>query len=123
MPNIMVSPRELHAIERRRDSLEKKIVRTLIRALKTDGYLPDSVWDGEESVKARTETAVMGVVFSVSSSTIHFDRGKGDDDKSNHGVAIVLGNGVDCISDWHINDKSFDAVVGRVSDWTSTLEE
>jgi hypothetical protein len=94
--------------------VEQRIVRRLCRELKKAGYLPDSVWDGGEYVKARTARDVIGAVFAVSSATIHFDRGRGANGHS-HGVFVVLGNGVDCLSDWHIGDKAFDAVVDRVS--------
>lgn len=95
-------------------AIEARIVRKLCRELKKAGYLPESVFDGGAYVKARTESAVLEAVFAVDDATIHFDRGAGANGKS-HGVFIVLGNGVDCMSDWHVSDKDFDAVVSRVS--------
>ena len=94
--------------------VEARIVRRLCRELKKAGYFPDSVWDGDEYVKARKVADVIDAVFAVNSATIHFDRGRGANGHS-HGVLVVLGNGVDCLSDWHIADKAFDAVVDRVS--------
>jgi hypothetical protein len=101
--------------------VEKRIVRRLVRELKKAGFAVDSVWDGGEYVKTSTEESVLDAVFSVGLSTIHFDAGKGANGKS-HGVAIVCGNGYDCLSDWHVSDADFDAAVQRVTDWINTQE-
>jgi hypothetical protein len=105
----------------RRIEMEKSIVRHLIRELKTAGFLPDQVWDGGEYVNTKNESQVLAAVFAVDDATIHFDAGKGANGKS-HGVLIVLGNGCDCISDYHIGDAEFEAVLDRVSDWTRKYE-
>lgn len=104
-----------------RDELEKSIVRKLVRALKEAGYLATQVWDGGEYVKVRTEEEVLEAVFAVDDATIHFDGGKGAN-KHSHGVLIVLGNGADCISDYHCGDPEFDAVLDQVNAWVSAKE-
>lgn len=95
--------------------VEARIVRRLCRELQKAGYLPESVWDGGEYVKVRTVAQVISAVFAVDNATIHFDRGAGANGRA-HGVLIVLGNGLDCLADWHIGDAVFDAVVTRVCD-------
>jgi ATP-dependent Lon protease len=104
-------------------AVEARIVRKLCRELKKAGYLPDSVWDSQEYVKAHTESEVLKAVFAVDEATIHFDRGAAGKNGKSHGVFIVLGNGVDCMSDWHVSDKYFDAAVSRVSAETDDNEQ
>lgn len=105
-----------------RIALERHIVTHLVEACRKAGFLPQSVWDGEEYVKCKSATQVLDAVFAVDVSTIHFDHGRGNN-KLSHGVLIVLGNGVDCISDWHCSDDTFNAMVEKVAEWTRQFEE
>lgn len=78
----------------RRVELERKIVRHIVRELRSAGFQPTQVWDGGEYVPATTEAQVMNAVFAVDDATVHFDGGRGDNEHS-HGVYFVLGNGID----------------------------
>lgn len=98
------------------------IVRKLIRNCRKAGYVARLVYDGGAYVKVRTERDVLTAVDSVDDSTIHFEPVTGDDGHS-RGVYVVLGNGVDCLSDWHCGDKAFDAAVETVCDYVNTLEQ
>lgn len=104
-----------------RIEIEQRIVRNLVRTLKAEGFFATQVWDGGEYVKTRTEHEVLDAVFAVDDATIHFDGGKGANSHS-HGVYIVLGNGFDCISDYHCGDPEFDAVLDRVNAWVNAKE-
>lgn len=104
-----------------RIALERKIIRHVVRELRAAGFEPDSVYDGGEYVKARTEHAVLDAVFAVDDATVHFDRGAGDNGRS-HGVYFVLGNGIDVLCDWHCGDDAFNAVLEKCADWIGTLE-
>ena len=101
-------------------ALEKRIVRHLIRTMLERGYKPTQVFDSEEYIETKTEKAVISAGFAVEDSTIHFDGGKGANGHS-HGVLIVLGNGIDCLSDWHTGDGEFSAVMDQVMDWIDEL--
>lgn len=101
--------------------IEQRVVRHLIRELKKAGYRPEWVWDGGDYVSTLTEAQVLEAVFSVDTSTIHFDFGKGKNGKS-HGVYIVCGNGWDCLSDWHVGDDDFARAMETVCAWIDTRE-
>lgn len=96
-----------------RGKLERAIVRALLAELRRARYLPVKVWDGGEYVNTPDADSVIAAVFAVDEATIHFEpmslRARG----GNRGVAIVLGNGEDCISDWTAGDPRFSAAVER----------
>lgn len=94
--------------------IERAIVRKLCRLLKAGGYPPSQVWDGGEYVPTTTENEVIEAVFAVDEATIHFS---GGDEDCEHGVLIILGNGVDCISDYHCGDNKFDTILHQVQEW------
>lgn len=92
-------------------TIEEKMVRALIRRLKAEGYVPVSVYtDTHETVKNETQT--MDAVFSVDESTITFSN---VEDTARYGVKIILGNGVDCISDWNVSSYS--------DGWNDTIDD
>lgn len=105
-----------------RQALERKIVRKVVRTLKAAGFVPVKVWDSQEYVDAVTETEVLDAVFAVDDSTIHFAPATDLEDWGHRGVYIVLGNGIDCLSDWHCGDSDFDAGLERVCDYINALE-
>src|SRR5262245_44024697 len=108
----------------KRIALERSMVRGLIRAMKAEGYKVAAVFDSEEYVYAAAETALgaetredsgavrhtmnereaLDAVFSVDTCTLHFTH-RNALTWGNRGVFIVLGNGADCLSDWHSPDK------------------
>jgi hypothetical protein len=51
----------------------------------------------------------------VDDGTLHFAPKTHLDCWGRLGVYVVLGNGVDIISDWHCGNKSFDAAVDAVA--------
>lgn len=100
--------------------IEHAITRGLISALRGRGFVPVAVWDSEEYQTAEgvtvtlresrkwtprqlmTVAEVLDAVFAVDAiSTIHFAP-RGDLSAwGGHGVAVVPGNGIDFISDYH----------------------
>jgi hypothetical protein len=103
------------------NALEIAIVCLLIDELREGGYVPVAVWDGDgynyspkTSAGAKRNkhgcmpvemsvAEVLDVVFGVDNSTIHFAPAACLDDWGDFGVAIVGGNGVDCIVDHHVH--------------------
>lgn len=78
-----------------RISLEKRVVRHLIRVMKLAGWAIDFIDDGEK-VYIDSEKEAMDTVFSVDDCKIYFRKGQ-----RNHWVFIVLGNdGWDAIADY-----------------------
>jgi hypothetical protein len=87
----------------KRQAIERKVIRHLIRTAKAHGYALTKVFDGEESVKCQTETDAMDTVFSVDESTIYF---KHPDELNVKCAVIVLGNdGWDAISDCSVGER------------------
>lgn len=94
----------------KRQEIERKIVRHLIRTMEKHGWELYRVWDGEMRMKCATETEAMDVVFSVDQSCIIFvktmrDVKFGAATVVKHFATIVLGNdGWDCIADHSCSD-------------------
>jgi hypothetical protein len=116
-----------------RQKIERAIVTALIAEANAAGFVPVSVYDGGEYVPdvaahgdpadankpepvALTTDAVLDAVFAVDVSTIHFAPTTNLLDWGNRGVFIVLGNGEDCISDWHNSNDAFNAAVEKTCD-------
>lgn len=93
---------------------ERRIVWNLLEYLKDAGILPVSVWDGGEHVTATDSQAVMELVFNLDNCTISFGNGS-------EGVVLVLGNGIDIISDWTARGGVFDKAMGAFSDQVELL--
>jgi hypothetical protein len=82
--------------------LERRIVCNLIAHLHGAGFEPRNVFDGE------TETTVFGtrdsmeLIFSLDEASLRFwKRGPVGFVEPDHGVLLILGNGIDVISDWN----------------------
>jgi len=102
--------------------VEKLIIRKTLAVLKKAGFAPVRVWDGGEYVRARCERTVLKVVYSVGCATIHFAPIDKPKEWGSTGVFVVTGNGIDVLSDWHIQDKKFDAAMERVGEYVNQLE-
>lgn len=104
----------------KRQEIERKIVRNLIRTAKEAGFTCVKVYDGEETVKVATEKEAMDAVFSVDESRIYF---KHPDDAKAHCAVIVLGNdGWDCVADASMGDR-WDPVIEANGKYAETLAE
>lgn len=91
----------------KRQEVERKVVRHLIRTMKEKGWNAYKVNDGEEIVKTSTESEVMDAVFSVDESWIRF---KKDGVQGHRTAYIVLGNdGWDAICDHSLSDPDQDS--------------
>jgi len=103
------------------DTIERMIVRKLIRECKKAGFVPVKVWDSEEYQTVRTEAETIEAVNSVDDSTIHFAPVDNLEQWGRTGVYIVLGNGVDCISDYHCGNAKFEEAIEAASEYAETL--
>jgi hypothetical protein len=90
----------------KRISVEKKIVRKAIRALKSAGTPVVNVFDGEELVPVSTEAEILDAVFSVDESRMITADGDW--------VYVVLGNDYDCLSDYTLD---LEEALNPVYDW------
>ena len=105
---------------RARMTMERKVVRHLIRTAKAHGYQLKAVWDGGERVKCDLESEAMDSVFSVDESTIYF---KHPDELEGHCAFIVLGNdGWDAIADNSQGGK-WDEVMAKCDTYSDKLCE
>jgi hypothetical protein len=78
-----------------RNALERKVVWNLLTYLQTAGFHVQAVNDGENIDKVATPQEAMELVFNLDDCVVYMHKpGYGS-----HGVQIVLGNGVDVISD------------------------
>lgn len=95
--------------------LERRIVANLIAHIERAGFKVHSVNDGDELAPVSTAKEAMERVFAVDEASLRFYRGgrkgRGFDGLSNddwHGVLLVLGNGIDVISDWNYSEGDAD---------------
>jgi hypothetical protein len=96
--------------------LERRIVAALVAHMTQHGWRPSTVYDGEETTEVTDAKSVMEVIFNLDESSLRFRKGR-----SEHGVLLIGGNGIDMISDWnfHLGDadrfnaamEAFDAEV------------
>jgi hypothetical protein len=93
-----------------RGAIERRIVFALIAHLRDGGFKPTSLWDGERLTVVHDAKGAMELIFNLDESSLRFAAteitrfhrsGQNRYDNNEHGVLIVLGNGVDCISDWN----------------------
>ena len=103
--------------------LERRIVAALIAHMEQKGFRVTGVWDGEVWEKADTAKEAMEFIFNLDESSLRFvpsagfNRDKHESERAitsrnayapkEHGVFLVLGNGIDIISDWNYfkNDR------------------
>lgn len=86
-----------------RGHLERRIVWNLCLYMQTQGFEIHSVYDGDdEPAKRPGLLPAMNLIFNLDEISLRFIK-KG---YTWHGVLIILGNGIDCISDWnyHVAD-------------------
>ncbi len=86
------------------------VVRLLITTLRSHGYHPVKVFDGEEFVKATTDDATLDAVFAVDDSTIYFRKVAGKSQR----VMLINCNGDEVISDHSCGDEGFNRAMDEV---------
>jgi hypothetical protein len=91
--------------------LERRIVAALLAHLSRKGWDCVMAYDGEEEYtfspsEGNLRKAAMEIVFNLDDCFLHFaPDGK---KKPRHWVRVVLGNGIDCISDWSYTEGDAD---------------
>lgn len=79
-----------------RHKLERRIVWNLCKHMQANGWTPARVFDGEEHTTVCSAKAAMELIFNLDDARLTFCDGKGH----RHAVVLVLGNGIDIVSDW-----------------------
>ena len=111
----------------KRQEIERRIVRKLIRSMKAAGWVIARINDGggpDEDALNPNETEAMDVVFAVDEATIYFAKGT----CVRHAL-IVLGNdGWDCIADHSCSNHAlayddFETVMDAVQLWCDISED
>lgn len=103
----------------KRQKIERKIIRHLIRTMKANNWNLLWVHNGEEKIQLSTETEALDHVFSVDESTIAFQK-IANDSKITRSAYIVLGNdGWDCIADHSLSstalqDDDFEIIMDTI---------
>ena len=116
----------MKAIEKRQD-IERKVVRHLIRTMKAAGWPVAYVDYGDpddDTVSCKTENEAMDTVFSVDESTIAFRKPAfAKTPAMTCFVQIVLGNdGWDCIADYSSNEEFRAIMENEVAPFCEKLE-
>lgn len=104
----------------KRQEIERKVVRHLIRTMKAHGWIAEKVNDGEERVRCHTETEVIDNVFGVDESRVHFHNNATGDWCV---VFIVLGNsGWDAICDYSYTPEFQKIMLEEIDPYCERLE-
>jgi len=77
-------------------ALERVIIKNLIQTMAAHGWKVDHIWDGGAEVRTADLGAQLDAIFAVDESQIIFENYAG----RQHWVSLILGNGVDVISDY-----------------------
>jgi hypothetical protein len=132
-------------------TIERVLILALIRDMRTAGYQPAAVWDGEAHVLAKsanladglasfdaeprmlssqptkseapanilrplTDDEALQAIDTVDESTLHFTDCNATT-WGGRGVLIILGNGEDCLSDYHVaKGEPFGGIIERIYD-------
>lgn len=79
--------------------LERRIVWNLLRHLERAGFAVHSIHDGDEIVDVADSKAAMELVFNLDEAWLHVRKSPRS---GSHTIALVMGNGIDIVSDWSI---------------------
>jgi hypothetical protein len=77
--------------------LERRIVANLIAHLEANGFEVTSVFDGDHYQRATDIKSAMELIFNLDEAKLIARKPKFE---SEHWIYLVLGNGVDIVSDW-----------------------
>jgi hypothetical protein len=107
--------------------VERRIVAALIQHMAKRGFRVSSVWDGEERTTVGRDFAsiadvaayAMEAIFNLDEASLRFMLAALPDEQpeanepnrftpSEHGVLLILGNGVDVVSDWNFYSDDHD---------------
>lgn len=84
--------------------LERRIVANLIRHLLDAGFKVEAVWDGEVNTPCGSMKTAMEVIFNLDQAHLYIYKPK----HKAHWIFLVLGNGVDIVSDWSYTEGDKD---------------
>ena len=100
--------------------IEVRIVTKLFEMLEEGGmWVPKMVDDGGvDYVSVTTWGEALEAIDSVELSALFVTDGI-----QTSWVVLILGNGVDVVSDYSCSDPSFEALMERHADWVETLTE
>lgn len=98
--------------------IEVKVVTKLFEMLEEEGWGPVSVEDGGENVPAATWSEALETIDSVEWSELRVTRGE-----VKAYIVLILGNGLDVVSDYAYVPPDFDALMERHADWVETTLE
>lgn len=90
---LLYKDRPMHANAK----LERRIVANLLAWMEFKGWNVVEVFDGEEETKVTDAKAAMELIFNLDDVRVYLSNGKG----ALHSILLILGNGVDVISDWN----------------------
>lgn len=103
-------------------ALERVIIKNLIQTMAAHGWHVDHIWDGEQEVRNSELGAQLDAIFAVDESQIIFENPQG----RQHWVSLILGNGIDVISDYstalHKADNFEAVMLQHVNPFVTSLE-
>jgi hypothetical protein len=90
--------------------LERRIVWNLLEHLRSKGFPAIATFDGDDRERVRSSKGAMEFIFNLDEVSVRF-KGNGG---SEHGVLLILGEGIDVINDWNYTEgdpDGFDAAM------------
>lgn len=83
--------------------LERRIVANLIAHMEANGWKVQGVHDGDDFTECADMKAAMELIFDLDDAGLYFEK-----DDAEHRVLLVLGNGIDIITDWGYTEGDAD---------------
>ncbi len=87
--------------------IEREIIERIAKALRDVGNPVVRIWDGEENVAVSTDQSILDQAFNLDELSLHTADGSG--------VFLVMGEGWDMITDYHL---SLDSALEPVMQWS-----
>lgn len=77
--------------------LERRIVANLLAFMASKGWIVSEVYDGDDLTAIPDAIAAMELIFDLDEASVRFRNQVGNE----HYALLVLGNGIDIITDWN----------------------
>jgi hypothetical protein len=94
--------------------LERRIVANLIAHIEANGYVVDSVYDGEEDTSVTDMKSAMELIFNLDFARLYVRPKASSPFCDCHSIVLTLGEGCDIVSDWTYSEgdkDGFDAAM------------
>lgn len=99
--------------------LERRVVFNLIAHLERAGFAVAGVHDGDEFTECADAKAAMELIFNLEEASLCMKNTSG----KQHGILLILGNGLDIASDWNYSEGDPDGFDAAMDDFLDNVDQ